>query len=80
MGWEAAGWAQTDNALSQRWLVQLLEVGDGQVTVQRMVVGPDGHGQLNVSDLGDLHEAMLVVSGLTPVTTEPASYSYTLTQ
>ena len=79
-GWEASGWVQTDNALTQRWLVQLLEVGDGQVTVQRMVVGPDGRGQLSVSNLGDLNEAMLVISGLTPVTTEPASYSYTFTR
>lgn len=79
-GWEASGWMQTDNSLAQRWLVQLLEVDDGQVTVQRMVVGPDGRGQLSVSDLGDLREAMLVISGLTPITTEPASYSYTLTQ
>lgn len=79
-GWAASGWTQTDNTLSQRWLVQLLEVGDGQVTVQRMVVGPDGRGQLTVSDLGNLREALLVISGLTPVTTEPASYSYTLTQ
>ena len=60
--------------------MQLLEVGDGQVTVQRMVVGPDGRGQLTVSNLGDLDEAMLIISGLTPVTTEPANYSYTITQ
>ena len=79
-GWEASGWVQTDNDLNQRWLVQLLEVGDSQVTAQRMVVGPDGRGQITVSNLGDLREAMLVISGLTPVTTEPASYSYTITQ
>jgi immune inhibitor A len=78
--WKADGWSLTDNSLAQRWLVQLLEVGGGQVTVQRMVVGPDGHGQLTVPNLGDLDEAMLIVSGLTPVTTEPARYSYTITQ
>ena len=79
-GWEAVGWSLTDNSLAQRWLVQLLEVGDGQVTVQRMVVGPDGRGQLTVPNLGDLDEAMLIISGLTPVTTEPANYSYSITQ
>ena len=79
-GWEAAGWSLTDNSLAQRWLVQLLEVGGGEVTVQRMVVGPDGRGQLTVPNLGDLDEAMLIISGLTPVTTEPARYSYSITQ
>jgi hypothetical protein len=79
-GWDAVGWSLTDNSLAQRWLVQLMEIGDGQVTVQRMAVGPDGRGQLTVPNLGDLEEAMLVISGLTPMTTEPASYSYTITQ
>jgi len=79
-GWEASGWAQTDDNLTQRWLVQLLQIGGGQVTIERMTVGPDGRGQLTVSDLGNLNEAMLMVSALTPVTTEPASYSYTITQ
>jgi hypothetical protein len=80
-GWEAVGWSLTDNSLAQRWLVQLLEVGgDGQVTVQRMAVGPDGRGQLGVPNLGGLDEALLIISGLTPVTTEPANYSYTITQ
>jgi immune inhibitor A len=79
-GWDAVGWSLTDNSLAQRWLVQLMEIGNGQVTVQRMEVGPDGRGQVNVPNLGDLDEAILVISGLTPVTTEPASYSYTITQ
>ena len=79
VGNRPAGCRRT-TALAQRWLVQIMEVGDSQVTVQRMVVGPDGLGQVTISDLGSLKEAMLVVSGLTPVTTEPASYSYSITQ
>ena len=51
-GWESSGWVQTDNSLAQRWLVQIMEIGVGQVTVQRMVVGPDGLGQIAVSDTG----------------------------
>ena len=48
--------------------------------MQRMVVGPDGRGQLTVPNLGDLDEAMLIISGLTPVTTETARYKYSITQ
>ncbi len=40
-GWDAVGWRLTDNSLAQRWLVQLMEIGGGQVTVQRMAVGPE---------------------------------------
>jgi hypothetical protein len=45
-----------------------------------MAVGPDGRGQFTVPNLGDLDEAMLIVSGLAPVTTEPARYNYAITQ
>ncbi len=80
-GWEAAGWILTDNTVMQRWLVQLLAIGkNGDLTLQRMAVGPDGRGQLTLANLGDLDEAVLVISGLAPVTTEPATYSYEITQ
>jgi len=78
-GWEAAGWVLTDNLLQQRWLVQLLAVGRNRVTLQRMTVGADGRGQLPLDGLGDLNEAVLVISALAPVTTELAPYEYTIT-
>lgn len=43
-----------------------------------MNVGPDGRGQLNVDDLSKLDEAVLIISGLAPVTTETAKYSYSV--
>jgi len=78
-GWEAAGWVLIDNTLTQRWLVQLLEVGAREITLQRMEVGPDGRGRLEIEDLRNLGEAVLIISALAPATTEPASYSYTIT-
>jgi hypothetical protein len=77
-GWEAAGWVLTDNNLPQRWLVQLLEIGKNGVTVQRMDVGQDGRGQLTSHNLQDSEDVLQVISGLTPVTTEQASYRYTI--
>ena len=59
--------------------MQLVAVGRDGVTLERMDVGPDGKGQLGVDSLGDLQEAMLIITGLAPVTTEPAKYSYTVT-
>ena len=78
-GWQAAGWVLTDNKLAQQWLVQLLEVGNDGVTLERMSVGPDGRGQLTVKDLSKLKDAVLIISALAPVTTENASYSYSIT-
>jgi hypothetical protein len=77
-GWDAAGWVLTDNRLAQRWLVQLVQIGSNKITVERMNVGPDGRGQLNVDDLSKLDEAVLIISGLAPVTTETAKYSYSV--
>ncbi len=78
-GWEAAGFVLTDNHLNESWLIQLLEIGgDGKVTLQRVPVGSDGHGQATISGLGNLKDAVLIVSVLAPVTTEVATYSYTI--
>jgi immune inhibitor A len=78
--WDAAGWVLTDNSLAQRWLVQLVEIGTNGVTVQRMDVGEDGRGRLTSHNLQDSQDVLLVISGLTPVTTEKATYSYTISQ
>ncbi len=78
-GWEGAGWLLTDNRLTQRWLVQLVEISRDRVTLQRMELGADGRGTLTMqNDLSGLTEAVLIVSALAPVTTETASYSYTV--
>jgi hypothetical protein len=79
-GWESAGWVLTDNKLAQRWLVQLLEVGkDGAVTLQRVPIDDSGRGQITVSGLGNRQDVVLAISALAPVTTEEASYSYSIT-
>ncbi len=78
--WEASGWIRTDNTVTQRWLVQLISIARGGVTVEQMPVGADGRGRLTINNLGDLNEAILVISALAPVTTEAATYSYEITQ
>lgn len=75
-GWESAGWLRTNNRLRQEWLVQVVEPGRDGVTVQRLDVGPDGRGTLDLTDVGSNGSAYLIVSALTPVTTEKAQYSF----
>jgi immune inhibitor A len=78
-GWQAAGWVRSDNTLDQHWLVQL-EASDGStVKLMRMPVDANGKGQLKLANAENYSRIMLIVSALAPVTTEPASYSYTIT-
>jgi immune inhibitor A len=77
-GWDAKGWILTDNQLSQNWLVQLVTSGSDGVKVQRINVGPDGQGELNLPDTNNVNNMMLIVSALAPVTSEQASYSYNI--
>lgn len=78
-GWQAEGFVRIDNQLPQHFLVQLLEIGE-EVTVRPMPLSEDNTGQLTIAGLGSTVDlAVLIISGLTPVTTEPASYEYRLT-
>ncbi len=78
-GWDAEGFVLIDNILPQRFLVQVIEIGE-DVTVQSIPLDETNFGTLTVEGLGDrIDRAILVISGLTPVTSEPATYEYELT-
>ncbi|MBI1294874.1 hypothetical protein GC175_07945 [bacterium] len=80
-GWESEGWLLTDNRLDQRWLLQVLILdGDELVDVQRIDVNEEGDASVNISSLGGNDEAILIISGATPFTTEVASYRYWIDQ
>jgi hypothetical protein len=75
-GWTANGFARIDNLLPQRYLVQAIELGD-PVQVQRMALDGSNNGELVIPGLGDrLNRVVLVISGITPYTTEDADYRY----
>ncbi|UCC64924.1 MAG: immune inhibitor A, partial [Anaerolineae bacterium] len=78
-GWDGEGFVRTDNILPQRFIVQLIEMDD-ESRVRPMALDELQEGHLAVRGLGDeLEGAMLIVSGYAPVTTELASYEYTIT-
>ena len=75
-GWESEGWLLTDNQLPQRWLFQVMEFDDDQlVAVTDVPVGERGQVSVQISDLGRGRSAVLAVSAIAPITTEPAAYS-----
>jgi hypothetical protein len=78
-GWESEGWLYTDNRLAQGWLVQVLELtGDELTGLQRHEVDENGQATFAVAGLGNGRRAVLAISALAPITTEPAAYEIRL--
>jgi hypothetical protein len=80
-GWLSEGWLRTDNRLPQEFLVLLVQ-GAGEAgadPVRRLLSSGDSpHGEWEFTVGGAAGDAVLVVSGLAPVTSEPALYTVTL--
>ena len=78
-GWVSEGWLRMDNVLPQRFNVQLVQTANAEAPVTRLLSGADApEGEWTLTVGGQYGDAVLVVSGLAPVTTEPAQYTVTL--
>ena len=74
-GWISEGWLLTDNHLTQRWLLQVMDLKENVLqAVARVPADAAGRAVFDVDGLGDGGTAVLAISGLTPATTEPAEY------
>jgi len=78
-GWEPAGFMRHANVLPQRWLVQLILFGS-ETTVQRLELEDDMTGEWTIPLDNNTDRAVVTISGLAPVTTEIASYSYEINE
>ncbi len=79
-GWQADGFVRDNNFLPQKWSVQLIKFGR-QTTIDQVQLDANGRGQVTLQNFGgDISRAMLVISGLTPVTTETAPFSVSIAQ
>jgi hypothetical protein len=74
-GWEPAGFIRHANVLPQEWLVQLVTFGN-ETAVERLALEADQTGSWEIPLGGGADRAVVTVSALAPVTTEPASYRY----
>ncbi len=72
-GWLAEGWVRIENALPQEFLVQVVEVGPTPTVTRWLVPGQGRRGQWTVS-VGPETPAVLIISGMTPYTTQPAQF------
>ena len=73
--WEPAGFIRHANVLPQRWLVQLILFAP-ETTVERLELNEDQTGEWVIPLDSHTDRAVITISGLAPVTTEMASYSY----
>ena len=75
-GWDARGFVRCKNLLPQHYVVQLIRLSE-EITVKPLFLRPDGTGELIVRGFDDHRgKAVLVVSAVTPGSTEPAHYRY----
>jgi hypothetical protein len=79
-GWISEGWLLMDNVLPQEFVVQLIQTSNTAAPVTRWLSRGDApQGEWEIVVGGEFGDAVLVVSGLAPVTTQPAEYTLTLT-
>lgn len=78
--WQAEGWAQIDNTLRQHFSVQLIKHHqDNTISVERlMFVEDEPAAQWTVNLDETVNDITIAVSGLTRVTTQPATFSLLL--
>ena len=75
-GWQAEGYVRTNNFVPQGYLVQLITFG-AETTVQHLNLRDDQSARWRLP-LASADHAVLLVSGLAPVTTEKTDYAYRL--
>jgi hypothetical protein len=75
-GWQAAGFARTGHILPQYFIVQQILLRDSGVEVTRLQLDENQRGQWSIPLDEDNNEAILIVSGSTPITRNPGEYTY----
>lgn len=76
-GWTARGFLRTDNILPQRFTVAVIEFDPaGRPAVTALALNENNAGSYRLEMPG--RQAVLAVSAQSPVTTNPAQYSYAL--
>lgn len=70
-GWQAEGFVRTSGMLPQRWLLRVVRFAEEGVTIDAPDLDAQGRAEIRLLD-GE--RAIVLVSGATPYTTEPARY------
>lgn len=74
-GWEAAGFVRVQNVLPQTFRLALVTLGRTP-TVQYITINPDITAEIPISVGGSNGDVVLVISGVTRFTRQPAAYRF----
>lgn len=77
-GWEAAGFVRIQNVLPQTFRLALIRYGN-KITVEYIKLNEDNTVEIPLNFGSDLSKAVLVVSGTTRYTRQPAAYRFMFT-
>lgn len=77
-GWQADGFVRHNNQLPQFFLAQLILLGEDGFQVERLIVDEKQQGQWQIPLNQKWNRAIIAISGVTSVTSLPASYQYHL--
>ena len=78
-GWQAAGWTRIENVLPQTFRLALIRYDD-QTTVENITLPADLAVDIPLHIGGNVDEIILVVTGTTRFTRQPAAYHYEVQQ
>jgi hypothetical protein len=76
-GWDAAGFVRIANRLPQTYKLSLITYGN-EIKVTPIELDENNQAKIQVDFSKDIHKAVLVVSGTTEFTRQPADYSYSI--
>ena len=76
--WQASGFVRLTATLPQRFLVKLIMLGDGTVSVERLALDEQQQGRWTIPLRAETPEAVVIVAGMTPFTRQTAVYAYTI--
>lgn len=76
-GWQSQGFVRTTGIVPQRWILRLIRFTEGDAEVTAPDIDPQGRAEVRLA-AGE--RAVLLVSAVTPFTTEPAQYRVELAQ
>ncbi|HSH03079.1 MAG TPA: hypothetical protein VLL52_11220 [Anaerolineae bacterium] len=77
--WQAAGFVRHTNVLPQKFALRLILISDEEVKVEELPLTADNNGRWSLPLNQTFNQAIIVVAGTTPVTTQIATYAYEVT-
>lgn len=78
-GWEGNGFVHHTNVLPQHYILQAIYLSDSDIRVEQLPLTAQQTGNFQLDFDEQFNEAILIISGSTPITSQRTAYQYELT-